>query len=178
MTNASLSGGRMVRAPGRGTHAPVVRVRNPPGIMSLHARGYEKGNDARWRFIICIYCCKLASVPRVRIKMYYKRHTFCWQSILEGYVCLTYGQSYIIGNKRSCEIFKSLGHKPKVSWCVQALRTRKVLEHCHDKRFLDIYREVHSHISVTSHWNCPSTEAIRAPCCTFFLEKSQMKQNI
>ncbi len=27
----------------RNTYAPVVRVRNPPGIMSLHVRGYEKG---------------------------------------------------------------------------------------------------------------------------------------
>ncbi len=43
----SLSGGRMVRAPGRGTHAPVVRARNPPGIMSLHARDYVNGNDAQ-----------------------------------------------------------------------------------------------------------------------------------
>ncbi len=27
----------------RNTYAPVVRVQNPPGIMSLHVRGYEKG---------------------------------------------------------------------------------------------------------------------------------------
>ncbi len=76
---SSLSGGRIVRAPGRGTHAPVVRVRNPPGIMSLYARCYEKGNDARWRFIICIYCCKLASVPWVRIKIYYY-YKYCLKS--------------------------------------------------------------------------------------------------
>ena len=58
----SLSGGRMVRAPGRGTYmlALCVRIRNPARLMSWHTWGYENGKSEKemifiWRIVICIY---------------------------------------------------------------------------------------------------------------------------